>query len=503
MPSLDQLLSRVVARKGYTIVGADSEGLLARKGEESLLVAWETDAALQASDVQMFQTALDQVQASQGILVALRGTDAAAKDAMAADKRLECWAESRLVVEVGEAFVKDALSAQSAEPASAPASPHAAIAAEAPAAAQPRRFPSLVAQAASLTSSNPGAAMFMPSKPRAPAAEAAPAAKILGYAWGGAPAGTSTSAGVAQIRNGRRRPSAEEPQAVGAAPAAPAQYEDVEIITTPRKPRPEPAPAPVASAPAVHEDVEIITTPRKTHPAPAPAPVPAAPLESEEFEIITTPRKPAPSAVSPAATAAPVAEPAPAAASFESLTTSRSAPAPQPAAAPTTQGGVLTLNLTREQAMEKAQVRPGAGARLALVPHVAFRYDLHMERAGMPMPVTGKGVILASSVTGQLVAAEGLSFAEAAPAEARRDAEKLQAVDVYDSVKGHLVKTYGRTMSVERELAGNTIMETVKMSPSPEEMGLDHVGVVHVPVWEITTSTGVVKVDAYTGHVAQ
>jgi hypothetical protein len=75
-------------------------------------------------------------------------------------------------------------------------------------------------------------------------------------------------------------------------------------------------------------------------------------------------------------------------------------------------------------------------------------------------------------------------------------------VDVYEKVKGHMLKTYSKTVQVEKEIAGNTVMENLKLVPDPDEMGLQHRGMIMGPVWEITTSTGVTRVDAYTGAVS-
>jgi hypothetical protein len=124
-----------------------------------------------------------------------------------------------------------------------------------------------------------------------------------------------------------------------------------------------------------------------------------------------------------------------------------------------------------------------------------------MNRPGMPAPVTAKGAILVNSLSGDLRTVDALEFAASEPADARKDAEKLTAVDVYDKVKGHMTKTFSKTLSVEREVAGNTVMENMKLAPEPDEMNLQHRGIVWCPVWEVTGSTGVTKVDAFSGVV--
>lgn len=462
MPSLDQLLSRVVERKGYTVLGADKEALFARKGEDALLAAWKTDAPLTAADAQIFLTALEQVHAAAGILVAPKGADPAAKDLLAANKTVETWAESRLVVEVGEAYVKEALEAPTT-PAGPVAFPTAAPAAPAAAPAGPRKFPSLVAQAASAASnaSSSGAAYFMPNKKKeAPADMQATIPQgrggQLGYAWGGATGGGSASnAGIAQIRNGRN-PRLKTDQWGN--------------LIDPNKPRAAAAPL----VPAMDPDNEIVSKPkpgRRAAPAPAPAPTPMPAMidsDAEAYEIITSKPKKEPSVSA-------VRESSPPACS------------------------TLKVVVSKDEAV--AKTGKAGNPKLALVPHVAFEYDLAMSRPGMAAPVTGSGAVLVNSLTGELRTVDALDFAPAEPGEARKDQEKLTAVDVYDKVKGHVAKAFSKTLNVEREVAGNTVMENLKLTPDPEEMGLQHRGIVYLPVWEVTGSTGVTKVDAFTGNV--
>lgn len=456
MPGLDQILSRVVERKGFHVQGADSEALLARKGEDTLLAAWKTDAPLTADDARIFLTAMEQVHAVAGILVATKGAEQPAKDALAANKGVELWPESRLVVEVGEAYVRDALEGQAAAlapptPTAYPASPGSSGGAPT---RTPTKFPSLVAQAASAASGNGnGIAYYMPNKQKEQPHDMR--AKIpqgrggsLGYAWGGMSGGSVSDPGVATVMPSKPRIKTD-------------QWGNVV--------RPGQAAAVAAPAPAAPAEYEVSSSPRRRQANPAAtgaAPPVVIDSDAEAYEIITTKKeKPAPAAVMRDAS---------------------------PPACST-----LAVNVTKEDAVAKSG-KTGS-AKLALVPHVAFEYDLEMNRPGMVAPVTAKGAVLVNSLTGELRTVESLAFAASEPAEARKDAEKMTAVDVYDKVKGYMSKTYSKSMNVERELAGNTVMETLKLTPDPEEMGLQHRGIVHVPTWEITASTGVVKVDGYTG----
>lgn len=454
MPTFDQLLSRVVERKGYTIQGADREGLLARRGDEMLLVAWKTDAPVTPADASIFTTALDQIHASAGILLAARGLDAAAKDALAARKDVEVWPESRIVIELGEAFLRDALDAHAQLPAApAPAAmPQAAV--PQTRTAQPKSFPSLVGRAASASSADTrGAAYYMPNKPKAQAPPAqAQSGASLRYAWGGAAGGVEVHSGVAQIRNGRKPQAAQAPAQPSSTIIVP-ENDDVEIISTPRKGAAKAAPAPAAPAPE--------------------APRAPAPAVTEAYEIITSkPKKAAASADAPAAA---------------------------------TSAGSDTLKAAVQKADAEAKAAAKVGAikqtKLALVPHIAFEFDACIERPQLPAPITGKGAVLVSSLTGELRQVSVLDWAEAAPADARKDAPKLQAVDVYDKVKGHLGKQFGKELKVEREVGGTTVMENLKISPGPEELGLNHRGIVYVPVWEIGGANGAAKVDGLTGNV--
>lgn len=159
----------------------------------------------------------------------------------------------------------------------------------------------------------------------------------------------------------------------------------------------------------------------------------------------------------------------------------------------------LKMTITREEAL--AKVGKGTTARLSLIPQVAFEYDVNMMRDGMSEPISGKGAILINSLSGDLRQVDGLAYEAAEPKDAKKEQEKLTAVDVYDKIKGFMAKQFSRTLNVEKEVAGNTVMSTLKLTPEPEEMGLEHRGIVHLPVWEVVTSTGTTKVDAFTGQV--
>ncbi|HUR67837.1 MAG TPA: hypothetical protein VM370_01215 [Candidatus Thermoplasmatota archaeon] len=447
MPSLDQLLSRVVERKGFHVQGADKEALFAKKGDDTLLAAWKTDAPLTGDDARIFLAAFEQVHATSGILVCPLGADQPAKDALAANKGIELWAESRLVIEVGDALVKDALAGPQAG--AIPATPPASPASAAPKA--PTKFPSLISQGATAASgSGHGIAYYMPNKKKEQPIDMQGGigqgrGGSLNYAWGGMTGGSPSAPGVATRLPSKPTVKTDQWGNVvkGAATTAPAVVDtgDVEITSAPRGGGRRVAnPAATGAAPPVVVDAD-----------------------AEAYEIITTKKE----------KAAPVMRDAPAA----------------PACS------TLKLNVSKEEAASKVR----GTVKLALVPHVAFQFDLQMSRPGMPAPMTAKGAILVNSLTGDLRAVDALEFAASEPADARKDAEKMTAVDVYDKVKGHMAKTYTKTLNVEREVAGNTVMESLKLTPEPDEMNLQHRGVVHVPVWEITTSTGVTRIDAYTG----
>lgn len=486
MASLDQLLARVIERRGYTVQGADGEAIFARKTDGSLLVAWKLGAAVTAEDTRTFTQALEQVDASAGILVAPEGTEAEATEAIQG-KSIEVWTESRLVLEIGRALLRDALDAPAAKaPAPTPA----------PAAKPPRgsgRFPSLLAQAASASSvDNRHAAYYMTSKPRAPAASGtpppAPVAKgsgMLGYAWAGG-MGATIDPGVAQVRNGRR-PRGEVVEA--ATPDGPTLSDiigggDIEFVKPRRRANPGASSAGATTTILKDEDVEIITTPRRPQPSapaepePAAAPAPLLPMadDEEEYEILPgrgDEKKASADDIVPEA-----AEPT--AAEGESTT--------------------LRIGVDEEEAVKIAG--KSGTARLTLVPHIAFEYDLRMDRPGMSVPLEAKGAMLASGVTGGITMLETLAYADADP-KARKEPSKLHAVDVYGKVKQHLARTYTKTLRVERELAGNAVMENVKFVPDASEMNLQHKGAVMVPVWEIIGSTGIVRVNAHTGDVIE
>lgn len=437
MPGIDQLLSRVVERKGFHVQGADSEALLAKKGEDILLAAWKTDAPVTVDDARIFLTACEQVRAASAILVATKGVDQPAKDALAGAKGVEIWPESRLVIEVGDAFVKDALEGPAAAPeqsALPPSQTQAPPPAQAPG---PRKFPSLVAQAATAATggNGHGIAYYMPNKKKEqPADMQATIAQgrggSLGYAWGGP--GGSTAAGAAHAGIATTLPSKPRIQTD--------QWGNV-----------------------IPKGATVSTASPTASAAPASRTINA---EEEAYEIITTPKK-------------------------------KDKPTLKDASPPSCT--TLKLNVTKDEAI--AKIGKGTVAKLALVPHVAFEYDVNMSRPGMTEPITGKGAILVNSLSGDLRQVEALAYEAAEPKDARKEQEKLTAVDLYDKVKGFMAKTFSRTMNVEKEVAGNTVMSTLKLTPDPEEMGLEHKGIVHVPVWEVTIATGVAKVDAFTGNV--
>ena len=125
---------------------------------------------------------------------------------------------------------------------------------------------------------------------------------------------------------------------------------------------------------------------------------------------------------------------------------------------------------------------------LPSIPHTAFDSDLLMKCPGLQTPVDAKGASLVASINGELRTVDALHWEATAPADARREVEKLQAVDLYEKVKSHMLKTYSKTVSVEKEIAGNTVMENLKLVPDPDEMGLQHKVIVFFPFFEIPTS---------------
>lgn len=464
MHTLEELLSRVVERKGFAVQGTDPEALFAKKGDEALLAAWKLDGPLSSSDTAMFIAAMDQLQAKTGILVAPQGADQSAKD-MIATRSVEVWAEARLIHEVGDAFVRDALDhpATAAPAAPAPAaSRFPATPATAAPGNTPSKFPSLVAQGAASVGTNNGVAYFMPNKKKEQPADMQAQIGVqkggsLGYAWGGATGGAGTSnAGIAQVRSGRH-PTKKVDQWGNLIPPGQA--------------------AATAAAPSMtqvaEDDVEIIVSPKKSRASAPPAAAPVIPMPKEDggYQITTnTPKK------------APVAA---------------TTPAPQGPAPG--ESNTLKVALSKEEALAKANAKPGAIVKLALVPHVAFTYDVHVEREGLATPMVGAGALLVSSLTGDLRVLDHLEYSAAEPTDARKDQEKLQAVDLYEKVKSHMSKTFSKTVSMEKEIAGNTVMQNVKITPDPDEMGLEHRGIVYLPVWEITGGGVNCKIDAFTG----
>lgn len=465
MHTLEELLSRVVERKGFAVQGADPEALFAKKGDEALLAAWKLDGPLSSAEATMFIAAMDQLQAKSGILVAPQGADQGARDAIGS-RSVEIWAEARLVLEVGDAFVRDALDHPAATPAAAsagaasgsryPSTPPSSVPGN-----TPTKFPSLVAQGAASVGTNHGVAYYMPNKKKEQPADMQATIGVqkggsLGYAWGGVTGGLSTAnAGIAQVRSGRN-PSKKVDQWGNLIPPGQAAA------------APSAAPTQVAL-----DDVEIFVSPKKARAAQA-APAVAAPLipmpkEDGGYEITSNAPKKA-----PVAAAAPQGPPAGV-------------------------SNTLKVSLTKEDALAKSNAKPGAIVKLALVPHVAFTFDVHVEREGLATPMVGAGALLVSSLTGELRVLDHLDYSQAEPTDARKDQEKLQAVDLYEKVKTHMSSTFSKTVSMEKEIAGNTVMQNVKITPNPDEMGLEHRGIVYLPVWEITGGGVNCKIDAFTG----
>lgn len=140
--------------------------------------------------------------------------------------------------------------------------------------------------------------------------------------------------------------------------------------------------------------------------------------------------------------------------------------------------------------------------KLTLVPHIAFDFDCRVEHEALPQPIEAKGTLLINTITGAMRELPALDLGEA-PKDAEKLAQRLQALDVYDRVKGHLFKLTTREVKIEKEVGGSTVMGTEKIGPgSPDELGLQHRGIVLVPIWHLVGEHGSMDIDAVTGEVA-
>lgn len=155
----------------------------------------------------------------------------------------------------------------------------------------------------------------------------------------------------------------------------------------------------------------------------------------------------------------------------------------------------------REAAAKATSLGRLQAAKLTLVPHIAFDFDCHIEHEALPAPIDAKGTLLIHTGTGTMRELPSLDLAEP-PKDAEKLGARLTALDVYDRVKGHLLKQTTREVKIEKEVGGSTVMGTEKVGPqSPDELGLAHRGIVNVPVWHFVGEHGSLDVDAVTGEV--
>jgi hypothetical protein len=160
------------------------------------------------------------------------------------------------------------------------------------------------------------------------------------------------------------------------------------------------------------------------------------------------------------------------------------------------EGSTLRMHVSREEAAAKAaNLGRLQQAHLTLVPHVTFEYECHLEHELLPQPLNAKGAVLVNAVSGNLRELPALELADP-PADADRLQARFSAVDVYEKVKGHILKEVTREVKVEREVGGSTVMGTERIAPSMDELGLNHRGIVQVPVWHLVGEHGSADVDA-------
>lgn len=445
MPTVESLLTELFESRGYTVQrdqtleGASGQHygvpVLAKASRDTVLVWTSLDGSFTTENAEQLAAAVHDTGADLGVVVALAGADPAAVSA-AAHGRVEVWSRGRTALELGEHLLHMTEDAHPtlvrAAPAPSAPTPQALAATVATAqgqpaprptapvaAAQPRKFASLIEKAASVSQTGThGDAVFYPSKPRTPTPAAAPGP--LGYAWGGAP-----------------------PQARGAA-------------------------NPNATFLPSHATRKVDQWGNAVPDGALVAPTPAA------------------------AAAAPVA-PAPRAAP---------PPPPVPEVHRPEEGQALQLRLDANKAAEVAASAVGQprSAKLVLDPAIAFTWAWSgWIQEGKP-PLVTKGVLLVDQQTGKMREITDPDW-QAAPAGERHEG-RITAVDVYDQVKGRLAKVTTRQVKVEREVGGEQVFENKRVGPkSPDEMGLEHHGVVFCPTWVVSGDRGEVRVDAFTGEV--
>ncbi|MHB8606287.1 MAG: hypothetical protein ACYDCK_13640, partial [Thermoplasmatota archaeon] len=164
----------------------------------------------------------------------------------------------------------------------------------------------------------------------------------------------------------------------------------------------------------------------------------------------------------------------------------------------------LAVRVAKQDAAQRVVDRIGTlkGARLSLVPHIAFDFDAWVEAESLPEPLSGKGAVLVNAITGTMRDTTPIEIGQTLPEAAAPTGEpKVQALDVYEKVKGHILKQFSRELKVSREVAGVDVFENVKVVPSIDDLGMNHRGVVLVPVWSLTGDKGSVELDAASGAI--
>ncbi|MHB8586980.1 MAG: hypothetical protein ACYDDF_14215 [Thermoplasmatota archaeon] len=419
------LLAQVFASKGYAVEEGAYGGLVARSGTDVVLIEWKAHGAVTTEEIDALASVMPRVNATRAILVAGDGAPPAIIE-QGAKAGIETWPMARAAVEVGMAALE---SARTEEPAAAVPLPTVAPPtaptrpASSSAALDPRSAPgasmlnedsariihakppkSLIQEAMS-ASANPSGVVYLPSKPRAPAAEAP---RVLPSAWD--IASGSASLGVEEIKTTHKH----------------------------------------AAAHAAHHGAGAAT---------------ATVIEAKEdsgAEIVGGSK-------------------------VKSTVVTAKFP----------DGATMRL---RTAAADAAQRAPTLGriqtAQLQLIPHITFDYDCRLENEYLPEPIVAKGAVLVNALSGTLVDVPAVELGEALK-EGAPQQPRLAALDVYDKVKSHLMKQVSREVKIEREVGGSTVMGTEKIAPSIDELGLNHRGMVLVPVWHLVGEHGTADIEGY------
>lgn len=456
MPQFQELLAQVFERRGYTVAfGATMTGqsgtsyqvpLLAKSGANALAVLWKTDQPLSATEATSFAGALTDLGLAGGVLVAWAGAEPAATGV--AVGKVEVWNQARTAAEVGDAILAQTL---------APAKPTGPV-------------PMTGAAASAPVSTVPVTVVTTPAAaptPAAPIAAAAVGPKHPSFLSRAASA--AASAGDAVLVSGRRKteaPSPSDGRPLGYAWTSggvssglvPASKGAIEVPNRAR--RSEVASNGPAAIPGITGDANA--------PATRAPSAPSAPR-------ITPPH--GPMDLSPRPTGLP----------------------PLPATVPAPTGTqVLTTVVAKDAALGMAATAVGnvRAAKFALVPHVAFDYDCHVESEYFEKPMTGKGTVLVNAITGTVHNVAPMSLVETVPEAAEVLPAKFTAVDVYDKVKAVLTKVFVKEVSIAKEIDGNEISDTKRISASLDDLNLNHRGIVMVPTWVCQGEKGTAQVDA-------